>query len=218
MPFACWDWEFRELGWAPLSCCVFTKPFKSLALPGKTSSRCRMKIGELVPVDVKLLLPPSLTNRPCSEFLPHKLAVATTQHLELTCSFFILHILRCFKELEPWRTPSTSRPIKKVGVELMEVVGGYFYTAFLSACRRTCAFLVALSLFLFLIIQGETSKVGHMVTKDKTGVLHIFMMHKMTQIAALSMIKKQNVWISVQIWPETKFWLWASKCPTKDGC
>lgn len=60
-----------------------------------------MKIGDLVPVDVKLLLPPSLTNRPCTEFLPHKLTAATKQHLELTCSFFILHILRCFKELEP---------------------------------------------------------------------------------------------------------------------
>lgn len=100
----------------------------------------------------------------------------------------------------------------------MEVVGGYFYTVFLTACRSTCAFLVALSLFLFLIIQGETSKVGHMVTKDKTGVLYGFMMHKMTQIAAFSRIRKQNIGIGVQICSETKFWLWANKCQTKGGC
>lgn len=70
------------------------------------------------------LLPPSLTNRPRSEFLPHKLGVATKQHSELTRSFFILLILRCFKELEPWRTPNTSRPTKKVGVELVQWIGG----------------------------------------------------------------------------------------------
>lgn len=75
------------------------------------------------------------------------------------------------------------------------MVGGYFYTAFLTACRRTCAFLLALSLFLVLIIQGETSKVGHMVTKDKTDVLYAFVMHKMTQIAAFSRIREQNMGI-----------------------
>lgn len=75
------------------------------------------------------------------------------------------------------------------------MVGGYFYTAFSTACRRTCAFLLALSLFFVLIIQGETLKVGHVVTKDKADVLYVFVMHKMTQIAAFSRIREQNIGI-----------------------
>jgi len=73
------------------------------------------------------------------------------------------------------------------------VVGGYFYTAFLTVCRRTCAFLLALSLFLVLIIQGETSEVGHMVTKDKTDVCYGFVIYRMTQISAFPKIREQNI-------------------------
>lgn len=51
------------------------------------------------------------------------------------------------------------------------MAGGYFYMAFLTACRRTRAFPLALSLFPILIVQGKTSEVGHMVTKDKTDVI-----------------------------------------------
>lgn len=90
-------------------CCVFTNSvhpsplFKSLGLPSNISSRCRMKIVKLVPVDKKhllLALRYALTNCPFSEFLPWKLCVVSCKCCLTTCSFFII-ILRCFKELEP---------------------------------------------------------------------------------------------------------------------
>lgn len=185
-------------------------------MPSETSSRCRMKIGELVPVDVKLLLPPPLTNRPCCEFLPHKLTLATTQQLELTCSFFILHILRCFEELEPWRTPNTSRPIKKVGVELVQCIGGggwLFLPSFFNCMQESLCFSgSSVPVSLFLIIQGETSKVGHMVTKRQNwGILHFYDAQNDPNCCSFK-DQKVNWGIWVQIWPKTKFWLWANKC------
>lgn len=83
------------------------------------------------------------------------------------------------------------------------MVGGYFYSAPLTACRRTCAFLLALPLILILITQGETSEVGHMVVKDKSGVIHSSVMHQVTQIVAFSRIGEQNSRICVQVWSET---------------
>lgn len=82
------------------------------------------------------------------------------------------------------------------------MVGGYFYSAPL-----TCAFLLALPLILILITQGETSEVGHMVVKDKSGVMHSSVMHQVTQIVAFSRIGEQNSGMCVQVWSETEVWL-----------
>lgn len=55
-------------------------------------------------------------------------------------------------------------------------MGGYFYTAFLTACKENLCFSgSSVPVSLFLIIQGETSKVGHMVTKRQNwGIVRFY--------------------------------------------
>lgn len=107
-----------------------------------------MKIVKLVPVDVKRLLLPlryALTNRPSSGFLPCKLGVVSSECCLTACSFYII-ILRCFKELEPWRTPNTSRPIKKVSVKLVQWIGGggqLFLHSFFNYVQKNLCFSVS---------------------------------------------------------------------------
>lgn len=106
---------------------------------------------KLVPVDGKrllLLLRYALTNRLSSEFLPCKLRVVSSECC-LTCltpcSFFMI-VLRCFKELEPWRIPNTSRPIKKVGVRLVQWIGGggrLFLHSFFNCMQMNLCFSVS---------------------------------------------------------------------------
>lgn len=58
----------------------------------------------------------------------------------LSDSYIIL--FRCLKELEPWRTPNTSRPIKKVGVMWAWWIGGggglFLYGFFNCMQKNSC--------------------------------------------------------------------------------